>query len=117
MVVNAQERDSIRRILRLSFRRKLKLAWQMRRDPRVSQAAKLPLLVVIAYIVTPIHVLPTRIPLLRRLPFIKQLDDLILAALGLWLFVKLVPDEVLTEHLGRAEKRPRIVDTTATVRA
>ncbi|MHB8574621.1 MAG: YkvA family protein [Dehalococcoidia bacterium] len=117
MIVDSGERESIKRILRLSLRRKLRLAWQMRRDPRVSQAAKIPLLVVIAYIVTPIHVLPTKIPLLKHLPFMRQIDDLIMAALGLWLFVKLVPDDVLDEHLSRAEKHPRIVDATATVTA
>lgn len=113
--MNRNERAQLSRILRLSVRRKVRLAWRLRRDRRVSLAMKVPLIVVIAYLVTPISLLPTRIPFVRRLPFIRELDNLIIAALGLWMFVKLVPDDVLEEQLARVEKRPRAIDATATV--
>jgi uncharacterized membrane protein YkvA (DUF1232 family) len=115
MFMSPDEKLQLRRILRLPLRRKFRLAWRMRRDRRVSQAMKLPLIVVIAYLLTPINLLPLRIPFVRRLPFIRQLDNLIMAALGIWLFVKLVPDDLLEEHLSGVEKRPRTIETTARV--
>ncbi len=113
--MSPDERSQLSRVLRLPLRRKFRLAWRLRRDARISQAMKLPLVVVIAYLLTPINLLPLRIPFVRRLPFVKQLDNLIVAALGLWLFVKLVPQDVLEDHLSRVEKRPRTIDTTARI--
>jgi uncharacterized membrane protein YkvA (DUF1232 family) len=117
MFMHAQEKDHLRRILRLSLRRKFRLAWRMRHDPRVSQAAKLPLIVALAYVLSPVSILPARIPFARRLPFIRQIDNFIMAAIGLWLFVKLIPHLILEEHLSGVERRPKVVDTTAVVRS
>ncbi len=102
--------DDLRRLRNLPLRRKLRLAWRLRSDPRVSRYAKLPLIGVIAYVVSPLNILP------RWLPIVRRFDNFIIAAIGLWIFVKLVPHELLDEHLAHIEKRPHYVDTTATTR-
>ncbi len=99
--------EHLGRVLGLSLGRKLRLAWRLRRDERVPRYARLPLIVVIAYILSPVHILPRQLGLFRRL------DNWLIALLGLWLFVRLVPSDLLEEHLGRVEKRPRVIDTTA----
>src|SRR5947209_19084931 len=108
MFMHDTQADDLRRLRGLSLRRKLRLAWRLRRDPRVSRLAKLPLIVVLAYVVTPINIIP------RWLPIVRRLDNFIIAFVGLWLFVKLIPHELLDEHLSKIEKRPHYVDTTAT---
>jgi len=111
MTLRDDRDDHLVRLRRLPLRRKIRLAWQLRRDPGVSQIAKLPLILVIAYVVSPFNILP------KWLPIIRRFDNLIVAALGLWLFVKLVPHDLLEEHLNRVEKRPRIVDTIGELRS
>ncbi len=99
--------QNLGRILGLSLARKLRLAWRLRGDQRVPGYARLPLIVVIAYMLSPVHILPRQLRVLRRL------DNWLIALVGLWLFVRLVPRDLLEEHLGRVEKRPRVIDTTA----
>jgi uncharacterized membrane protein YkvA (DUF1232 family) len=97
-IITEDERARIANLLALPMRRKLRLMWALRHDPQVTRTMMLPLTVVIAYIILPIHVLP------RRIPFLRTLDNLMIAALGLWLFVKLMPSELLDEHLERVRK-------------
>jgi len=111
LFMEREQKEILGRVLSLPLRRKVRLAWRLRKDRRVSQIAKLPLLLVIAYVATPINVLPRWIPIVRRF------DNLLIGALGLWLFVKLVPNDLLDEHLGRLERRPDVIDTTAKVRS
>ncbi len=111
MFMQEHESESLGRLRRLPLRRKVRLAWRLRRDPRVSRLAKLPLIAVIAYIVTPINIIP------RWLPVVRRLDNFIIAVVGLWLFVKLIPHDLLDEHLSKIEKRPYYVDTTAEPRS
>lgn len=103
--------DQFHRLRRLPLRRKLRLAWRLRRDKRVSVLAKLPFILVIAYVLSPINLLP------KWLPIVRRFDNFIIAAVGLWLFVRLVPHDLLEEHLSRVERRPRVIDTTAEVRS
>ena len=81
----------------LPLRGKLTLVWRMFRDPDVPLLAKgvLPLLVL--YIAMPFDLIPDFIPLLG------QLDDLLVIAAGMGLFVLLTPRHVLEEHLLRLE--------------
>lgn len=99
--------ENLSRVLGLSLSRKLRLAWRLRRDERVPRYARLPLILVIAYVVSPVHILP------RQLHTLRRLDNWLIALVGLWLFVRLIPHDLLEEHLGRVEKRPRVIDTTA----
>ena len=94
-LVSAGDRSRIAHVLALPLPRKLRLVWALCRDPRVTHMVTLPLALVIAYVLLPVHILPRRVRVLR------SIDNLLVAAVGLWLFVKLVPAELLDEHLDR----------------
>lgn len=98
-IVTEEERSSIGRMLTLSLGRKLRFVWNLRRDPRVTRQMKVPVVLVILYLILPVHVVP------RWVPFFRRLDDLFIAAVGLWLFVKLTPSTLIEEHLNRVEKK------------
>jgi len=66
------------------------------RDPRVPWYAKALAVVVAAYALSPIDLIPDFIPVLG------YLDDLILVPLGILLTVRLIPPEVMNEHRRRA---------------
>ncbi len=63
------------------------------RDPRVPAARKALLAAAVGYVVSPIDIIPDRIPLLG------VLDDLVVAALAVDGFLAGVPDMVLAEQL------------------
>lgn len=67
------------------------------RDPRVSWPARLWVMLVVAYALSPIDLIPDFIPVLG------YLDDLILIPLGIVVAVKLVPPEVMAECRERAQ--------------
>src|ERR1044071_4398431 len=66
------------------------------RDPRTPWYAKLAGGCVVAYVVSPIDLIPDFIPV------IGYLDDLILVPLGILLAVQLIPPAVLAEHRATA---------------
>ncbi len=77
--------------------------WLAVRDPRTPLLAKLFGLVVAAYALSPIDLVPDFIPVLGLI------DDVLLIPLGIWLFEKLVSPAQLAEHRAAAEaasKRP-----------
>ena len=63
------------------------------RDPRVPASRKALLAAAVGYVVSPIDIIPDRIPLLGGL------DDLVVAALAVDGFLAGVPDMVLAEQL------------------
>jgi uncharacterized membrane protein YkvA (DUF1232 family) len=71
--------------------------WLSARDPRVPWYAKLLGLIVTGYALSPIDLIPDFIPVLGLL------DDLILIPAGIWLVLRLIPDEVFAEHRAAAE--------------
>lgn len=71
--------------------------WLAVRDPRTPLPAKLFGLLVAAYALSPIDLIPDFIPV------IGLLDDAILIPLGVWLFEKMVPAGLLAEHRATAE--------------
>lgn len=71
--------------------------WLSARDPRVPWYAKLLGLIVTGYALSPIDLIPDFIPVLGLL------DDLILIPAGIWLVLRLIPDEVFAEHRATAE--------------
>jgi len=71
----------------------LKLFWRLIKDGRVGLTPKLLLLLIVAYVVMPVDLLPD------FLPGLGQLDDLILIFLGLKGFIRLCPREVVREHV------------------
>lgn len=66
------------------------------RDPRVPWYAKLVAAAVVAYVVSPVDLVPDFIPL------VGHLDDVILVLLGLRLVWRLVGPELTAEHRERA---------------
>ncbi len=71
--------------------------WLTVRDPRTPVLAKLFGLLVAAYALSPIDLIPDFIPILGLV------DDAILIPLGVWLFEKLVPAGLMAEHRAAAE--------------
>ncbi len=68
------------------------------RDPRVPWYAKLVAVLVVAYALSPIDLIPD------FLPVIGYLDDLILLPLGILLVIRLVPPGLMAEHRATAKK-------------
>ena len=74
------------------------------RDPRTPLLARVLALLVAAYALSPIDLIPDFIPVLG------YLDDLILVPLGLWAVIRLLPPDVLAASRARASAvlaRPR----------
>jgi uncharacterized membrane protein YkvA (DUF1232 family) len=70
------------------------------RDSRVSWPARLVVVLVVAYIVSPIDVIPDSAHVLG------VVDDLIVLSLGFVLAVRLVPTDVMADCRARAAARP-----------
>lgn len=80
------------------------------RDPRTPLLVRLLALLVAAYALSPIDLIPDFIPV------IGYLDDLLLLPLGLWLVVRLTPPEVIAAAREKAAlMTARPVSRTAAV--
>ncbi len=62
------------------------------KDPRVPLYVKILMLLIIAYALSPVDIVPDFIPILG------YIDDLIILPLGIYLVFKLIPDEVKAEY-------------------
>ncbi|PRY16473.1 uncharacterized membrane protein YkvA (DUF1232 family) [Pontibacter ummariensis] len=71
------------------------------KDPRVPFAAKVVIVITVAYAFSPIDLIPDFIPLLG------YLDDLVLLPLGIWLSLKLIPEPVLRLYRQKAREQLR----------
>ncbi|MCQ0986201.1 YkvA family protein [Jiella marina] len=74
-----------------ALRRDGRALWIVARDPRTPRIAKLLAVVIAAYALSPIDLIPDFIPVLGLL------DDLLILPLGIFLVVKLVPAELMKE--------------------
>ncbi|BBO84076.1 hypothetical protein DSCO28_46420 [Desulfosarcina ovata subsp. sediminis] len=70
------------------------------RDPRVPRQAKLVAILVVAYALSPIDLIPDFIPVFG------YLDDLIILPLGILLCLKMIPAEILQACREQAGKVP-----------
>ena len=70
--------------------------WLASRHPRTPLFAKVLAVAVVAYAVSPIDLIPDFIPVLG------YLDDILLLPIGIWIVLKLIPGEVMTECRARA---------------
>jgi len=87
-----------RRIGRLSWRRKARLARALLGDRRVPLWVKAVVPALVLYLAMPLDLIPDFIPILG------QLDDLLVILLAGSLLVRATPRVVLEDHLGRFEK-------------
>lgn len=94
MALLARLKDAAR-----NLKRELTALAYAARDPRTPWAAKLLLAIVLAYAASPIDLIPDFVPVLG------YLDDLLLLPLGIWLALRMIPPEVMTEARNRAGER------------
>lgn len=69
------------------------------RDPRTPWCARAAALLVAAYALSPIDLIPDFIPV------VGYLDDLIIVPLGILLVARLIPADILAEHRAAAQAR------------
>lgn len=72
------------------------------RDPRVPWYVKALAVLVVAYALSPIDLIPDFIPVLG------YLDDVVLVPLGIILVIRLMPDGLMTEYRAQAEAIGRL---------
>jgi len=76
--------------------RQIRLAWRLLTDGRVPTAVKLIPLLGVAYLLSPIDLIPD-----LMLPGLGELDDLGVLLLALKAFVDLAPQGIVREHLEK----------------
>ena len=86
----------------LVVKRDVHVVYLASRDPRVPWYAKCMAILVAAYALSPIDLIPDFIPV------IGYLDDLLLLPLGILLVIRLVPPGMLTEHRTVAENQENL---------
>ena len=69
------------------------------KDPRVPLRIKVVILLVIAYLLSPIDLIPDFIPVLG------YLDDFLLITVGIPILLKMVPKEIMNEHRENAKTK------------
>lgn len=97
-VVPEEERGLIQRVAGLPLRKKLALVRRLWDDPRVSTAARAPLLAGLAYAVLPIKVTP------RFLGPLREFEKVVGLGMLLWLLIRLAPRDVIAAHLDELER-------------
>jgi uncharacterized membrane protein YkvA (DUF1232 family) len=88
--------------------RQLRLAWRLFLDERVPLWTKIVPPIALAYVLSPIDILPDLPPM-----GLNQLDDIAVVLLGIKLFIELAPPELVREHLrelGAQIEEWRVVD-------
>lgn len=107
---NRHERKAARNTLRAALKlipNFLKLLYRLFKDKRVPMAEKALLVGAIAYVVSPLDILPD------VMPFLGQVDDLYLIALVTLRLFSRTGDEVLREHWDGAGDLVKLVDRIA----
>ena len=80
------------------LRRDTLALWFACRDKRTPWGLRLLGILIVAYALSPIDLIPDFIPI------IGYLDDLILLPAGLWILLKLIPDQVLSDCRVKADE-------------
>lgn len=92
------DRALVKRVSRLRWRDKLRLAMRLTRDRRIPLAVRAVPPLIVLYLAMPLDVIPDFIPV------VGQLDDLVVIALGVGLLVRFTPRHVLTEAVDELER-------------
>jgi uncharacterized membrane protein YkvA (DUF1232 family) len=93
-------RAIVKRAMRLPFARKLRFLGRLVKDRRVPLRARLPLAALLVYLAMPLDIIPDFIPI------IGHLDDLLVAGIAVWWFVRTSPPAVALELLDELERIP-----------
>jgi uncharacterized membrane protein YkvA (DUF1232 family) len=80
-----------------SLKREVMALWFLCRDPRTPWYVRVLTMLIVAYALSPIDLIPDFIPVLG------YLDELILLPVGIYLVLKLVPAEALADARARAQ--------------
>jgi uncharacterized membrane protein YkvA (DUF1232 family) len=96
--VTARQVD--KRTKRLPVAHRFRLAWRLSRDPAVPRRARLLLLALFVYLASPLDIIPDFIPV------IGLLDDLLVAGIAVWWFLKICPPAVAVAQIERLEATP-----------
>ena len=83
------------------FRKELLLAWAVLRDPRTPNAAKLPTVLAILYVISPVDLVSDFIPILG------WVDDGLIAYFLLQLAFKFLPPDLLAALRSKIDARAR----------
>lgn len=78
------------------IKRDVMTLWIAARDPRTPLAAKVIAIVIAAYALSPIDLIPDFVPVLG------YLDDIVIVPLGIMLAIRLIPMTLLEEFRSRA---------------
>lgn len=84
-----------------ALKRQVMVLWFSCRHPQTPLLPKVLAVVVAAYALSPIDLIPDFVPVLG------YLDDVILVPLGVWLVIRLMPTEVLEECRNQAAEQER----------
>jgi len=95
-----EDRALIDRVLRLSLRRKLRLALALVREPRIPLLVRVIPPALVVYLAMPLDVIPDFIPV------VGHLDDVLVLVIGIAVLLRFTPRAVLEEHLARLEAAP-----------
>ena len=85
------------RLWAAALKREVMTLWFACRDPRTPWYARVLAMLIVAYALSPIDLIPDFIPVLG------YLDELILLPVGIYLVLKLVPAEALADARARAQ--------------
>ncbi len=96
----ASARLVVKRTARLPVAHRFRLAARLARDPRVPWRARAPLVLLLIYLAMPLDIIPDFIPV------IGQLDDLLVAGIAVWWFLRVCPPAVAMEEVERLEHTP-----------
>ena len=80
-----------------SLKRDVMTLWFVLRHPHTPWLARALAAILTAYALSPIDLIPDFIPVLG------YLDDLIILPLGIWLLLKIIPEQVLMECRNQAD--------------
>ena len=81
-----------------SLKRDMMTLWFVLRHPHTPWLARALAAILTAYALSPIDLIPDFIPVLG------YLDDLIIVPLGIWLLLKIIPEQVLMECRNQADE-------------
>ena len=80
-----------------ALKRDVHALYLAKRDPRIPWIAKVLAVVIVAYALSPIDLIPDFVPVLG------YLDDIVLLPAGILLLLKLIPPQVMQEYRIKAE--------------